>query len=212
VEMEKINITLDTLYDILRNETKKEELQELDPKFFYDVLVYLKEKKSYLDQKHDDDEIFSINEKEKRDYELRSIKRILKQIYEAREKKIIEIALNKSRTGSDIIDTGAMLREEKEFYKRILENFDLFRRGILLNIFKGEIPSLSFSEEVKEEPKVKKVEENNENKIKIKIVDSIPKFVWKDMNTYGPYEEGEVVEMFSEVAELMVKKGRAELV
>src|SRR3989344_1938161 len=135
--MDEIRITLETLYDILRNEKKREDLQKLEESFFLDVVSYMREKQALLDTKKESTEIFAAGEKEKLEYELKSIKRILKQIYELREKKIIDIALNKSRTGSDIIDTSAMLHEEKEFYYTSLQNLDAYRRGILLQLFKG---------------------------------------------------------------------------
>ena len=123
--VEDIKITLETLYDILRNEKKREDLQKLEATFFVDVVSYLKEKKALLESKQSSDELFAAGERDKLDYELRSIKRILKEIYEKREKKIIDIALNKSRTGSNIIDTSAMLKEEKEFYVKMLENLEM---------------------------------------------------------------------------------------
>ena len=257
--MEDINITLETLYDVLRNEKKKEDLQKLESTFFVDVVSYVREKKSFLDSKDDEDELFAANEREKLDYELRSIKRILKEIYEKREKKIIEIALNKSRTRSDIIDTTTMLREEKEFYDQIMNTLDGFRKGILLNLFKGELPDV-FKEgikrvniDVKKKKEVNKSlqeEETNrteelektevenetevtkevneteqkdeiqeeeetksspgEKKIKIRFLDTVNSFVWKDMQSYGPYEEGEETEMFEDVARLLIEKNKAE--
>ena len=39
--MDNIKITLETLYDMLRNEKKKEDLQKLDQAFFFDVVSYL---------------------------------------------------------------------------------------------------------------------------------------------------------------------------
>lgn len=286
--MDNIKITLETLYDILRNEKKKEDLQKLEPSFFADVIGYLREKKSLLDLKCEGEELFAAGEKEKVEYELRSIKRILKEIYEKREKKIIDIALNRSKTGSDIINTDALLREEKEFYKNILGTLDLFRRGILLNLFRAELPTLT-SEGIKtageilsnsinnqgslgveekkmeirleleksaavkfakappiketeaeegdyletdseeeqaqprrEEPKqpeedkqkketIKKESEPNQTpgKVKIEFIHPTPSFVWKDMKVYGPYDKGEETEMFLEVADLLVRKGRA---
>lgn len=230
--MDDIKITLETLYDILRNEKKKEDLQKLDQTFFVDVLNYLNEKKSVLGMKSDDDELFAAGEKEKIEYELRSIKRILKQLYEKREKKIIDIALNRSRTGSDIIDTSSMLKEEKEFYNKILGTLDVFRRSVLLNLFKGEIPSIETSLEKKKEEIRAELEENsdkkfeNENpedsdvkeeepkpeKTKVRFVHPMPSFVWKDMKVYGPFDKDEEIEIFPEVAELLVRKGRAEKV
>lgn len=251
IKMAEIRITLETLYDILRNEKKRDDLQRLEPSFFLDVVAYLKEKKSFLESKKNDLGLFSGGEREKMEYELRSIQRILKEIYEKREKKIIDIALNRSRTGSDIIDTSSMLSEEKEFYKRTLSVLDEFRRGILLNLMRSELPLITAEQisrasgpgmaevtasevkpEVKPElkPEVKpepKPEANPEIKpetaeapkiIKIKFIHPVPTFVWKDsenpgqFKNYGPFSQGEEAELFSELAELIVRKGRAERV
>ena len=84
--MDSIKITLENLYDILRNEKKREELQKLEDSFFLDVATYVREKQAYLEQKKDDDNLFASGERDKLDYEVRSIKRILKEIYEKREK------------------------------------------------------------------------------------------------------------------------------
>jgi DNA replication initiation complex subunit (GINS family) len=274
-----IKITLESLYDILRNEKKREGLQQLEDTFFIDIITYMRQKKAFLETKKEVDGLFSSGEKDKLEYETRSIKRILKEIYEKREKKIIEIALNRSRTGSDIIDTSSMLTEEKIFYQKILKTLDQFRRGILLNLFNGEFPTLipefkeneekkevfkkfegapaiaADSEELEVEPSSEELTTESENAdeegaedstdeeskeetaeeqdsaesaeskedsfsektstaemVKIKILKPMPSFVWKDMKVYGPYDEGDEVDIFPEVADLMVRKGRAEKV
>ena len=250
--MDSIKITLETLYDILRNEKKKGDLQELKSTFFIDVVSYLREKQALQQEKEKSSDIFASGERDKLEYELRSIKRILKEIYELREKKIIDVALNRSKTGSEIIDASAMLREEKEFYERILLLFNNNRRQILLQLFKGELPEVDYSnvwknkeglfsedklikQNLKIEPSMpieSKIlspnqELNNEatqeinelsevmakeTKTKIKFVHATPSFVWKDLKVYGPYDIGEETEMFPEVAELLVRKKRAERV
>jgi DNA replication initiation complex subunit (GINS family) len=272
MNVDNIKVTLESLYDILRNEKKREELQLLEDTFFIDVITYMRQKKAFLETKKEVDGLFSSGEKDKLEYETRSIKRILKEIYEKREKKIIEIALNRSRTGSDIIDTSSMLTEEKIFYQKILKTLDQFRRGILLNLFNGEFPTLipeyneseekkevfkkfegapamAADEENSEDSEEPTVEENSETEdteestevkssdidskkeaasatkgdkkevspskqdlVKIKIIKPMPSFVWKDMKVYGPYDVDEEVDIFPEVADLMVRKGRAEKV
>ena len=226
--MDNIKITLETLYDMLRNEKKKEDLQKLEASFFFDVVAYLREKQALLELKHEGENIFAAGEKEKLEYELRSIRRILKELYEKREKKIIDIAMNRSRTGSDIIDTSAMLREEKEFYNQILQSFDHFRRGVLLNLFRAELPSIDTQmqridlnlEQKKEqiraelqqkaELREQQPQEELKPKTKIRFTHATPSFVWKDMKVYGPFDIGEETEIFPEVADLLVRKGRAE--
>jgi len=227
--LDTIKITLETLYDVLLNEKKKEDLQKLEDSFFIDVVSYLREKKNLLESKDNSDNIFSSGEKDKLEYELRSIKRILKEIYEKREKKIIDIALNRSRTGSDIIDTSCMLFEEKEFYEEVLRDMDKYRVGILAHLFRGVLPDITGTrKQVADMPsKVivsdeddsasldepeKPLEVPEENLTKIKFVNPMPSFVWKDMKVYGPYEKEEVIDIFPEVADLLIRKGRAEKV
>jgi DNA replication initiation complex subunit (GINS family) len=215
--MEEIKITLETLYDLLRNEKKREELQELEETFFVDTVAYLQEKKCLLGARKQADELFAAGEREKVEYELRSIQRILKELYEKREKKIIEIALNRSKTGSDLIDTSSMLSEEKEFYKQTLAILDGFRREVLFTLLKGELPSLGMSKSLQQRKKEIKAElekevEENDSMTKVKFVHPTPSFVWKDMKVYGPYDIGDEIEIFPEVADLLVRKGRAEKV
>lgn len=249
--MEEIKITLETLYDILINEKRREDLQKLNSSFFFDVVNYLKEKKMLLEGKKEDDDLFAVGEREKLEYELRSIKRILKEIYEKREKKIINIALNKSRTKSDIIDADAMLEEEKDFYGQLTKLFDGYRNGILMSLFKGEVPffqkpsldiggnlsqaepSSTFSEnkddkvqttltspqnekepekgETAEGKEAEGIKTENKPRLKkIRFIHAVPSFVWKDLKEYGPFEAGEETEIFPEVADLIIEKGRAE--
>ena len=130
------------MYDILRNEKKREDLQKLDPAFFKDVVEYLMEKGALLRKQQESSEVFALAEKEKLEYELRSIKRILQEIYEKREKKIMDIALNKSRTGSNIIDTSAMLPEEKEMYDKLVHLLTKFRQGVVARISVGKLPDV----------------------------------------------------------------------
>ncbi len=228
VAMADIKITLETLYDLLRNEKKREDLQKLDGTFFLDAVLYLREKQALLESKQKSNELFAAGERDKLEYELRSIKRILKEFYDRREKKILDIALNKSRTGSEIIDTSAMLSLEREFYNRVLKTLDDFRRGILQAMFLGELPNLpdqkKLEVEIKKELPAVQLQQSGQHHLasataavvasssdrtKIKIIHPLPQFVWKDLKAYGPYEEGEEIEMFPEVAELMVRKGRA---
>ncbi len=213
--MDEIKVTLETLYDMLRNEKKREDLQQLDPLFYINVVTYLREKKAILEQARSHDNIFAAGDREKTEYELRSIQRILREIYEKREKKIIDIALNKSKTGSEIIDTSAMLREEKEFYEQVLETLDKYRSGVLQNLLAAELPSFSgtasfFNPPPKVAPVVAFV--SSGEPVKIKFLHPTPKFIWKDLKNYGPFESGDETEIFPEVADLLVRKGRAEKV
>ena len=61
--MDNIKITLETLYDILRNEKKREDLQKLESTFFIDVISYMREKQAFLATKKDEDDLFASGKK-----------------------------------------------------------------------------------------------------------------------------------------------------
>jgi DNA replication initiation complex subunit (GINS family) len=198
--MSEIKITLEGLYDILRREKKSEDLQGLDSTFFVDVVSYLREKIALLDNIKESDDMFASSEKEKLEYEIRSIKRILKEIYEKREKKIIEIALNKSRTRSDIIDSSSMLNEEKDFYQRILGNLDLFRSSVLVQLFKADLPKIITREKVvektidrikKEEIESKKVDVTTK-KVEVKVDVNVEKKGVEESKAQVEKQESEI--------------------
>lgn len=228
--MPDIKITLETLYDILRNEKKRDDLQKLEATIFIDIVQYLREKQALLESKQQSTEVFAAGERDKLEYELRSIRRILKETYEKREKKIIDIALNRSRTGSDLIDTSSMLHEEKEFYQEVLRTLDMYRKGIVENLSQGQLPRISVQQKLDAVTPEKKKEERQvsvpasvtvpllpssstplpQNSLsKIKFIMPMPSFVWKDLKQYGPFDIGEELEIYPEVAELIVRKGRA---
>ena len=78
--MTDINITLETLYDVLRNEKKNEELQELEKTFFLDVVSYMREKKALLESRKDEDELFATSERKKLEYEMKEIYKLLERV------------------------------------------------------------------------------------------------------------------------------------
>lgn len=265
--MDKIQITLETLYDSLRNEKKKEDLQKVKDSFFTDVVSYLKEKKALFESRKEQEELFASGEREKLSYELRSIQRILKELYDKREKKVIAIAINRSRTNSDLIDTSAMLLEERQFYQELVDTLNKYRRGILFRLWRAEAPDVppeaSFASallssplpkkydpyleqtesaddeapitkepqltlaeqtrpaEAAEEPaatlatpaeeKTQPEERKEEAVVRIRFVQPTPSFIWKNLQVYGPFDPGEETRIFPEVADLLVRKGRAEM-
>src|SRR3989344_1226165 len=113
MEAKEINITYETLFEILKREKDTADLQKLDLSFFDDFVEYLNEKKKLLEK---EDSLFSYDEKKKVEKQIDNARRIIKDIYERREKKIMGIALIKSRTKSDVMDKSAFLEHEKRLW------------------------------------------------------------------------------------------------
>lgn len=198
-----VKITFDTLFSILRMEKSREEIQELDPNFFNDVVEYLNEKKELLNKETDGLNVFIDHEKERNMKQLSNIKRVLNEIYERREKKIIEMALVKSRTKSDVISAAGLLEQEAKLYEKLVSLFDDFRYEILHSILEGKKPELN-------EPEPLETKEEQSTTKKIKFLYDIPKFVGENLEVYGPFEQEEIAELPSEIATLLVEKGRAQ--
>ncbi len=205
--MEKeVNITYETLFEILRREKSRKDLQKLPDTFFIDVVSYLNEKIMFVKQKKD--ELFDAEEREKTEKQIENIKKILKELYERREKKIIDMALNKSRTEHAIIDTSALLKEEEQLFNSLLKVLNKNRQDIIMNVLQGNSPSVKIEE--KEVPKEDVKEEiPKKDTIKVEIKDFVQKFIGLDLKEYGPFEDGDEVELPAEIAQVLINRGKA---
>lgn len=204
-----IKITFETLFEMLRREKKLEELQKLDDDFFRDVIDYLKEKENLLVRQKNNPDLFSFEDERKSDNQLINIKKIIQEIYERREKKIINIALNKSKIDSDIIDTSSLLTEEKDMFEELVKHLNKYRSNIINRILQSKTPSLE-KKEIKEN-KIEEKEINTENKNKmVRFLHSVPSFLGKELETYGPFEENDIATIPAEIVDVLIKKKRAE--
>ena len=215
-EEEEITITYETLFEILRVEKSRDDLQGLPRTFFEDVLAYLREKQQIMDESRVKADLYASTERDKVSTEMANIRRILKELYERREKKIINMALNKSRTNSNIIDTSKLMEIESNMFDHIVGTLDKFRFGILMNVLdfrqpfiKEDIPQTVSAEPGSEIAGGQKAEDKKETKF-VRFTHPIPKFIGKELEFYGPYEEEDMATLPSEIADVLISKGRAE--
>ncbi|MCC7575137.1 hypothetical protein KO361_06105 [Candidatus Woesearchaeota archaeon] len=199
--MAEIKITYETLFDLLRREKGRNELQELENTFYEDVTNYITEKNKALNT------ITSRGEKEKINIQLKNIKKILKELYELREKKIINLATSKVRTSSNLIDTSKLLEKEKELYEEACTLLSKYKQDILEKITQTQEQEYTHEETKKPEPST---QEKKPEKIKIKIIHDLPRFLGIDKEIYGPYTKGQEIEITQETAQLLLDKKRAE--
>lgn len=195
--MPDIALTYESLYEILRNEKYKKELQNLDDDFFRHITKYMEEKALMLNSQKSKDSIFASQQKAAK--EIDNTKRIVKELYEIREKKLMEIARLNARSQNRI--EPKMVKEEADLYNSLLTIITRFREGILDNMLEGKKP------EIQESPQ--KPAQAQENKM-IRFVHAVPKFVAEDLRTYGPYDDGDMANLPEKSAKVLVKAGRAE--
>ena len=203
-ESKEVAITFETIYEILRREKNKEDLQRIDNDFFQDVLNYLKEKQQiYLDSLKKTD-LFSISERENTSLQLQNIKKILKELYDRREEKIIEMSLIRSKTKTNIIDTSNLLEQEKALYNSIVDVLNNYRESIINSVI--EMRSVTKPVFVIEDKQEKKTELPV---TKLRFIQEIEPFFGKELEEYGPFKANEIAYIPNELANVILSQGKA---
>ncbi len=201
-EERDIRITYETLFEIQRRERETKELQKLDDSFFKDVLNYFKEKQEVLSKlsAYSEDEVDRIKT------QIHNAKLLLKKIYDAREKKIVEKAIIKARTKSDIINTENLLKEEKILFDKLVDLLSEFRNNLLMRLIEGKDII------VKEEKKEKEEEKKEKDRAIVRFLTYVPKFVGIDGKVYGPFSTDEVAVLPMEIVKVLVDKEKVEVI
>ncbi|MDI3473844.1 MAG: replication factor [Candidatus Woesearchaeota archaeon] len=237
-DKDKINITFETLYDLLSREKKKGEIQELPKGFFEDLLQYLKTKQSMLERLNTEDLLYSI-ERQKKIKEITNIKSIVQELLLKRIQKITELGLISLRTGKDILADKPLLEEERIIAKNILDILDMYKKDVIDRIASFKSPCLkeelqdkqnegrinktgkkskSEDDENKEMENKGKEEDNKKDEdtdsdephVLIRIITPVPQFLDENGEVIGPFHEEDIVSLPSQIASILIKKGRAE--
>jgi DNA replication factor GINS len=164
-------LTYETIRKIFEDEKMSQGLTRLPEDFFEEVKKYL-EKKSKLVRTESDR------------WELDSIKRRLRTIFEMRERKIINAALSYVRSGEI---PQNMIPEEKKFFDSVVENIKKFQRE-----------------------REERFEEKKEKKLMVTILSEVPAFVGTNLQNYGPFKRGDITTLPEPNANLLIEKRVAE--
>lgn len=215
----EITITYETLFELLRREKNRDELQKLSKTFYNDVAAYLQEKNKILMPESAD--LFSDNEREKTVVQMKNAKRMVAELFERREKKIILIALNKARTPSSVIDKEVMLDTEIQFYNNLVAIFMENKANVLESVLNLRImmadayitktpsyPSIEKKPKPVEPKPVSKA--GHEDTKLVRFISPVPKFLGKNGEVFGPYESDDVANLPAQIAYVLIKKNRAE--
>ncbi len=279
--MSETKISYEYLFDTLRKEKNTDEIQSIDKDIYSAIHDYLLEKQREL-RKIKGDQGEDSSEYEKKRVYFRNVKKVVRELYEKRERKILSLAVDKTRIDSNIIDTTNLLESEKEFFEKttsLLKSQKHSSIGEILSLKSNGVektkvssseslggsdpvsdtsaPKPSTDKGEKEEDKSKnssreqsgekrtpgeeddKKKETNikqqsakdstgknssskegspqessnsisHEKVKVKFISSVPEFLGPELESYGPFEEGESSSLPAEVVEILSKKGRVE--
>ena len=188
-------LTFSELRKIQKKEKRQEELSDLEDNFILRVSNYLEMKKDVDDR------------------EYKSAKRVFDKIIGLRQEKIIKkakYAVKSDKNNSEI----TLLPREKELFLDLKDTFQSFDEK-MDKMVKGE-ESIQSSEIDMEEDQSSETntetdkEESEEGYELVKIISDVPEFMGTDLESYGPFEEGEEVEIPEDNAEILVNRGNAE--
>lgn len=196
-------ITFESLYEVLHRERNKDDLQVLDENFLNNLLKYLFDKKKMIDSVISKKDVFSSSEKEELVIQFNNTKKIIKELYDIRENKIMRIALNKARTGSNLVDTSALLNVEGELFENLVDILFKSRNKVLHNLL--ELKHVDKSVDNNESDGVSELKEL----IKIRFIEEVEAFVGKELEEYGPYNAGDETELPFQIANILITNKKA---
>ena len=195
------------LFDVVRRERSREELQKLELGFYAGAERYLEEQVADISGT---DPLSESGEKMRN--LLQNTRKLLKELYDRRERKIMLLAVNKARTGSVIIDTSALLPQEQTLFASMVKLLTKSRGELPLTNGEPQRPAHTRKIPEQREAPAKEPEiilpKDRAGQVKLSISADVPRFIGGS-ETYGPFQKGMEVRLPEKVARILIKKGRA---
>jgi len=181
-------------------------LTDLDNDFYTNLEKYFLDLNAHLKSESDE------HKKKLLDEEIVNTKKIITNIYEQREKKILLTAISKARSGNP--DLKKMVGVERAFFDSILNLINTFRDSILENKKTIEEKKVEPEQGIKKIIEEKKINENK-NEINIlknnnlnpitRVIKDIPNFVGTDAKSYT-LKKNDVVSIPEDMQEMLSKR------
>jgi len=213
--MDENEISYKTLRKIQQAEKNSPQITKINNEFYYNVTSFLHELENRLEEEKKPQKQMLLAE------ECQNIEKIIRNIYEQREKKIILAAIAKARGGNPSIKT--LIPEEKTFFSDLYHTIVEFRKNILTQKqdhkditqkrTQDTTTSISQQSETKEtdektnEQHSKKQNGETDTHPILRIVDDIS-FVGTDNNTYNLYK-ADIVSLPPDMAQMLLTKKAA---
>lgn len=190
--MDQEDINYKTLRKIQQQEQNSPSITKIDQKFYYMFSEFIKNLQNMAEKEENTQKKKLFND------EIENTKKIAFNIYELREKKIVQSALSRVRGGKP--DLNNLIDIEKQLHDSIVEQINSTRKVILEN--KKEQKT-----EEKPEPKIKEENEIKSNKNDIlQVIQDTPEFVGTDMETYS-LRKDDIITLPKEMSIPLSKRG-----
>ena len=211
-------LTFSEIRRIQKEEDQKEQVTDLGNRFLLKVSNYFDRKKQTEGE-------------DSREY--KNAKRVLDKIVSLRMEKIVRearLSVKTNKTNEEI----PLLPEEQEVFRDLKHEFKSHKQKIEEKIENQSMPSTNTSktdktvkddieqeddaEQVNKEEQEMKSEEQEDQEADsseegytlVETTSSVPEFMGTDLEAYGPFDEGEEVEIPDDNAEILVNRGNAE--
>lgn len=177
-----------------RKEETKEDLTEIEENFYNELSKYIRNKvKRYKEKKEKNQGKMGDKIVKKIGKEIKNIRKMVRNIYDKREGKIVLRALSDARRESKVDDTSSMLPHEENLYFQTKEVLEKYRKNLLKLVLFGE-----YGQNQKQ----------GNNKL-LKFEQDVPKFIWKNNKKYGPFKKKGVANLPKKLANFLIDKGKA---
>ena len=172
--MAEETITFDLIRKIQREEQRLPKLTKLPENFYVNVSRYINQKRK-LSQ-----------EEMKGGVEVKNIERLAEDIFNRRERKILNDVIISVRTG---IQPENLIEEEKVFFEKIASHLKDRRQEILFTMLEAE---------------------TKEAGSLIMFKEDFSEFIGADMRSYGPFKQGDITRIPEENLKLLLERGIVE--
>lgn len=193
-------LNFEQLRDAHRKERSSPSIQNLEKDFWKLVAEYFSTKMEKYQELRNNSSRFTDKVLAKFEREMRNAANVVIEFYALRERKIILMSWSEVAT-DEKTDTRPLTPEEKEFFIKMVGVMKSVRENILDKALAGE-----------ESEKAPEKQKKAPDKYVVKVTEDVQAFMGTDLNLYGPYSEGEKVELPEKYAKLLVDKGKATLI
>jgi DNA replication initiation complex subunit (GINS family) len=181
-------ITYNDIYEAARKERYNEQLQPIAKNFVEEVASYLKEKKEVASK---EDDLFSdVIIKTKK--QLENAMTLFKELMRRRRGKILNLVHIAAETGISRQDFDNMLNFEKNLFEDLMKCIDSSDKKM------GEILD-------------SKKQERQKNELVV-FIEDVSDFAGMEGEKMGPFQKGQMANIPSEIAQILISDGKCEKV
>lgn len=200
MSVQQASLTYEKIFDIWSRERSRDDLQRIEDSFYADASAYIKAKLSMAGA--------SPESQEKASRQADNIRRMLRDLYERRERKILNLALTASRTTPSFIDSSAMTSAENQLFLSLLDRMDHYRAAIVGGTARQSPRDYQPKAEPAVQPAVQPGNLYSDFK-QVKFLQDVQRFVGLGGEIYGPFQAGQTANLPSQLANVLLNNGDA---